>query len=209
MHRHYTFCGLFPVMVWGLICLAGCSKTPKSYAPQIDADAAGKTALEQYDVNGDGKISGPELDRAASLKSNLEKIDTDNDKALTAEEIATRIRFWQSDKLYSSRAPIHLLVYHNRKPLAGAEVKLVPEKFLGDTMKIARGKTEFSGSAILRCAGDGPDDPPGVGPGFYRVEITKPGEPIPAKYNTETVLGIDTTADNPSLAKGIRFHLKY
>jgi len=26
----------------------------------------------------------------------------------------------------------------------------------------------------------------GVAPGFYRVEITKTGENIPAKYNTET-----------------------
>jgi hypothetical protein len=30
---------------------------------------------------------------------------------------------------------------------------------------------------------------PGVAQGFYRVEITKAGENIPAKYNTATILG--------------------
>ena len=36
---------------------------------------------------------------------------------------------------------------------------------------------------------NGPDDVQGVPPGFYRVEITKAGEQIPAKYNTATTLG--------------------
>jgi hypothetical protein len=198
-----------PMMVLGLIFLGGCSKTPKSYAPQVDADAAGTAAIEQYDADKDGKLSGPELDLAASLKSNLGKIDLDGDKALTADEITKRIRFWQTDKLYGSRAPLHVVVFHHRTPLAGAEVKLVPEKFLGEKMKIVQGKTEFNGAAMLKCEGDKPEDPPGVGPGFYRVEITKPGEPIPSKYNAQTVLGIDTTADNPARAKGIRFYLMY
>jgi hypothetical protein len=41
--------------------------------------------------------------------------------------------------------------------------------------------------------------PHGVRPGFYRVEITKPGEKIPAKYNTEAILGQEVVID----AKGI------
>jgi hypothetical protein len=192
-----------------LIFLAGCSKAPKSYAPVVDADAAGKAALEQYDTDKDGKISGSELDQAASLKSNLGKIDLDNDKALTAEEISKRIRFWQTDKLYGSRRPVRVTVFHHRTPLEGVEVKLVPEKFLGDKMKTVRGTTEFNGTAILMCENSGPDDPPGVGPGFYRVEITKSGEPIPPKFNSDSTLGLDTTADNPEMVKGIRFFLMY
>jgi hypothetical protein len=35
------------------------------------------------------------------------------------------------------------------------------------------------------------EDPKGIPLGFYRIEVTKDGESIPAKYNTETILGID------------------
>jgi hypothetical protein len=56
----------------------------------------------------------------------------------------------------------------------------------------------------------GPDgDPPGVAPGFYRVEITKPGEIIPAQYNTATTLGQEVSLDNPDVQHGVTFDLKY
>jgi hypothetical protein len=229
--RNAILCGL-PAVILVLIFLGGCSKGAKSYAPEIDPVAAGYAALSQYDDNSDGKISGPELDKAASLKSNLAKIDLDNDGAVTADEIADRIRYWQKTKLIRSRTPIHCTVYHNKQFLADAEVKLVPEKFLGDTMKIAKGKTNANGMAFLVMENADPNDPPGVGPGFYRVEITKKadeatakrnreaairnhqdpskaGEEIPAKYNTNTILGLDTTMDNPQIRKGLRFDLDY
>jgi hypothetical protein len=210
MHRgNATLFGL-PAACWAVIFLGGCGiKTSKSYAPEVDPAAAGKAALAQYDANKDGKISGAELDKVASLKSNLEKIDLNNDKALTAEEIADRIRSWQTDKLLGSRSPINVRVFHNRKPLVGAEVKLVPEKFLGETMKTIQGTTGPTGTATLLIKGPAPEDPPGVGPGFYRVEITKPGERIPAIYNTKTTLGLDTSIDNPTLGEGALFILKY
>ena len=191
------------VLAWG------CSKKPKIDAPEIDAVAAGYAALAQYDDNNDGKISGPELDKAASLKSNLAKIDLNNDGAVSYDEITDRIIYWQKTKMIHTRTPIHCTVYHNKKFLAGADVKLVPEKFLGDKMKTAKGRTNSNGVAVLALADAKPGDPPGVGPGFYRVEITKSGEEIPAKYNTNTTLGLDTTMDNPLIRKGIRFDLEY
>jgi hypothetical protein len=200
-------CGLLAVSL-GSIVLPGCSKS-KSYAPEVDATAAGEAAVKQYDANGDGKIAGVELDKAGSLKSSLAIGDTDNDKALTAEEIAYRIRSWQTTKNLWARTPLHCKVYHDKVLLANAEVKLVPEKFLGEKMKIIRGKTGNNGVAFLKEENSSPDDPPGVGPGFYRAEITKEGEEIPAKYNTETILGLDTSMDNPLLLKGVRFDLSY
>jgi hypothetical protein len=197
------------MLIPALIFSWGCSKVPKSYAPQLDPAAAGQAALEQYDSNHDGKISGPELDQAASLKSNLEKIDSNGDHALTAEEISRRIRCWQKTKMLWSRTPIRCLVFHNKELLPDAEVKLVPEKFLGDKMKTAQGKTGFNGVAILNTVAADPGDPPGVGPGFYRVEITKAGAKIPAKYNTNTILGLDASMDNPAMYKTVRFVLEY
>ena len=196
-------------LIIALILLSGCSKGAKSYAPDVDPAAAGTAAIAQYDADGDGKISGPELDKAASLKFSLAKIDSDNDGAITADEIADRIRCWQTTRLLRTRTPVHCRIYHNRQPVADAEIRLVPEKFLGPKMKIATGRTGPSGVAVLMTEDAARDDPPGVGPGFYRVEITKAGEKIPAKYNIDTILGLDTAIDNPAIVKGIRFDLDY
>jgi hypothetical protein len=209
MHsRDAILCGL-RMLVLASIFLAGCSKRPKSYAPEVDATAAGDAAIKQYDADGDGKISGAELVKAASLKSNFKKIDADGDAVLTAAEIAAHIRSWQTTQALRARTLMHCKVYRNKAPLADAEVKLVPEKFLGDKMQIVRGKTTNNGVAFLTVENSAPDDPPGVGPGFYRVEITKAGEDIPPKYNTDTTLGLDTSMDNPLIVKGIRFDLDY
>jgi hypothetical protein len=59
----------------------------------------------------------------------------------------------------------------------------------------------------------GPDDPKGVAPGFYRIEITKAGDNIPAKYNSETTLGqaVGVPPSKGGRAKGVitKFDLKY
>jgi hypothetical protein len=192
-----------------LISVGSCSKNSKMYGPDVDPAAAGKAAIVQYDANRDGKISGPELDQVPSLKSNLANIDMDHDGALTAEEIAERIRLWQTDQKFGSRMPIHCTVYHNKARLADAEVILVPERFLGKKMKIVKGKTVTNGAAVFMAENLQRGEPPGVAPGFYRVEITKAGADIPARYNTHTALGLDTSTDNPVISKGIHFVLKY
>ena len=45
-------------------------------------------------------------------------------------------------------------------------------------------------------------------PGFYRVEITK-GNEIPAKYNTETILGQEVAADVAGISSRLVFELEY
>ena len=48
---------------------------------------------------------------------------------------------------------------------------------------------------------------PGLSPGFYRVEITKEGDNIPAKYNTATTLGLEIgpMGQDASVITAIRF----
>ena len=48
----------------------------------------------------------------------------------------------------------------------------------------------------------------GLSPGFYRVEITKDGETIPAKYNTETTLGAEAAGGREGNS-GLTFDLQY
>jgi len=191
-----------------VLAAAACSNTPdRVYPPGINPNA-GDAAIEQYDANGDGKIAGEELDKAAGIKGAMENIDTNGDGAVTADEIYARIKSWKESKL--GRSSQAITVTRNDQPLAGATVKMVPEKFLGDEVQPASGTTDEYGVAMLNIPPEA--DPEGIGGmqvGLYRIEITKSGEDIPAKYNTETELGVEIAQDAAEAESGIRVDLEY
>ena len=54
-----------------------------------------------------------------------------------------------------------------------------------------------------------PTSPPGLSPGFYRVQVTKAGEKIPAKYNQKTIFGQEVAIDAEGVRNGINFDLDY
>jgi len=194
---------LIPTLTAGANPPAG--KRPRRlYPPAIDGYASASRAIEKFDDDEDGKISGAELDRCPGLKAAIENVDADGDGAITAEEITARIHAWQKSKL--GRTYMSCRVLHNGKPLEGVEVRFVPEKFLGDTLKTATGKTDNNGMAPICVPGY---SPPGIAPGFYRVEITKDGEKIPVKYNTQTIFGQEIAIDAKGIQEGIEFDLKY
>ncbi len=194
---------LFPTLTAGKN-LPEVKKPTRFYPPEINGFSAGFRAIEQFDANKDRKISGAELDKCPGLKAAIENVDADGDGGITAKEITDRVHAWQKSRL--GRMSMSCRVVHNGKPLEGAEVKFVPEKFLGETLKTATGKTDQNGMAMI-CL---PDTlPPGVAPGLYRVEITKAGEKIPAKYNTKTIFGQEIALDAKGLQEGIVFDLKY
>jgi hypothetical protein len=160
-----------------------------------------------YDADKDGKLSGAELDKCPALKTAMKQIDMNSDGSITAEEIATRIKAWQNSKL--GRMSLSCTVMHNGRPLSDAEVKFVPEKFLGENVKEATGKTDQNGVAMVSVPTADRTDPPGVAPGLYRVEITKAGENIPAKYNTETTFGQEVALDAAGIREGLKYNLTY
>ncbi len=191
----------------GLV-VSGCSNTPPRVHPLPISSSAGADAVAQYDVDKDGRISGDELEKCAALKAAIQQIDADGDGAITAVEITDRIGAWQKSKL--GRMPVSCTVLRNGRPLVDADVKFVPEKFLGDEMKVAQGKTSQNGVAMISFEiVDPAKDRPGVSPGLYRIEITKEGESIPAKYNTETTLGQEVANDAAGIREGIRLNLQY
>ena len=177
--------------------------------PAIDAKAAGAEAIKLFDTNKDGKLSGDELDKCPGLKAAIDEVDASGKGEITADDITARIKAWQDSKL--ARMTVSCNVTHNGKPLEGADVKFVPEKFLGKNVQTATGKTDRNGNAMLSIPTVGLRDPPGVAPGFYRVEITKDGEQIPAEYNTDTTLGQEIARDAKGIQNmtGIKFKLKY
>lgn len=176
--------------------------------PGIDAVAAGKLAIQQYDTNGDGQIGGPELDEAPALKASIKNLDANGDKQISGEEITARIEDWQTGRV--GKMGLLVLVTRGGRPLEGATVKFVPEKFLGDEIQPAEGVTDELGYADLSVAVD-PSDPTdvrGVQCGLYRVEITKQGAKIPAMYNTETGFGQEVANDAENIQEGIEFKLR-
>ncbi len=191
-----------------LLAMAGCwGSAPSRVHPQGIASDAAQKAMELYDANKDGVLDAAELEKSPGLKAALKEVDKNGDGKISADEINARIEAWKESKL--GRLTMKCTVQHNGQPLAGATVKFVPESFLGSELKAGSGVTGATGVATISVPLGGPDDVPGLSPGFYRVEITKSGENIPAKYNKETVLGQEVAIDAAGIQKGIKFDLKY
>ena len=175
-----------------LTLLVGCSGRPgRVKQPRINASRAGSDALELYDTDGDGIIAGAELDATPPLKNELKLIDTDGDGGISADEIAARVNAWKAQK--SGLLTLRCRIALDGKPAAGVLVEYEPEPFLADYLGTAVGTTKPRGSVSISIPKDQrptADTPPGVPMGFYRVRITSTeGKPIPARYNTETILG--------------------
>ena len=180
---------------------------PRVLPPSVDAEAAGKAAIAQYDADGDGAISGSELDRCPALKAVADKIAPDG--KITSQKIATRINWWHQTKI----GCINLTgrVSLDGEPLVGATVTLVPEKFLGPAFQPSSAITNNDGKAIFTKSGT----LPGVAYGFYRVEISKRldgKKTIPARYNTQSELGVEiagnTAEEKDELEDALKFDLK-
>jgi hypothetical protein len=185
----------------------GCySGSPSRVYPDKPDPHAAERAMELYDANKDGYLDAKELEKVPGLKAALRQIDLNNDGKISAGEISARIESWAASKL--GRMALTCTVTHNGKPLGDAKVRFVPEKFLGGEIKTYEGTTDEHGGAPIFVAGTAVR---GITPGFYRIEITKSGEPIPAKYNTETQLGQEVANDAARIVGGaiLGIDLKY
>jgi hypothetical protein len=183
----------------GLLGPAGCGGGgPAVLPPRIASDAA-KKAIELYDVDKKGYLDAKELEKAPAIQAAFP-----GSSKVTEEDIAARLAKWKENKI--GRLAFLIRVMHNGKPLPDATVTLVPESFLGSEIETAVGRTDGSGCALPSVPAHGSDHRPGVAPGFYRVEITKADENIPANYNTATILGGEVPDTNES---GWIFDLKY
>jgi hypothetical protein len=147
------------------------------------------------------------LKRAPSLYAARKQLDPPNGEAITEEKVTARIKQWQDSKV--GRLQVVCKVTRNKQPLAGATVTFEPEKFLGEGLPIGTGTTDEMGTASISVPPSGSDSLPGMPPGLYLVRITKSGENIPAKFNTETTLGQEVAQDAEGTRTGVKFDLAY
>jgi hypothetical protein len=192
-------------IVFALSFCASCVDGPAAVnQPSIDSSSAGSAAMEQYDTNGDGRVSGDELDKAPGLRAALARLDTNGDKAVDAEEVAARVEVWQG--MESGLMSFRFRVLLDGSPLGGATVTFEPEPFLGEEIQAAVGQTNdygAGGATIPKEKRPDPTTPPGMHLGLYKVRISKAAggkEVVPARYNEQTVIGQEVAYDVSEIA---------
>jgi hypothetical protein len=181
------------VLLVGWAVTAGCS--PKGGAirlPNYSPAEAAAQAIAQYDKNGDGVLDAKELEQSPALKSAFKALDKNKDGKVSADELADRLTVIRERQGILN---VGALVTQNDSPLSGATVALVPEKFMGPSVKPGTGVTDAGGNVVFQVEGL---DVRGVAWGFYRIEVSKKKgdqETIPRRYNSETILGVEIGPD--------------
>jgi hypothetical protein len=193
------------VLILATICLVGgCRRGGRAIKPpSLDASAAARKAMEEYDTNKDGVLDAKELEKCPALKAALKEFDKNNDGKISEEEIEERLKTYKEDGLVAIIGRLTL----DRKPLEGATVTLVPEKFLGSAFKAASGISDERGNVSFKTEGY---DLPGAPCGLFRIEVSKKDasgkELIPARYNTQTTLGCEIVSGQ-RLGDSLPIHL--
>src|SRR5262245_33262947 len=82
-----------------LLAIAGATRCNRSTSQPVSSpepSAATAKALEQYDRNGDRKLSAQELKASAALSASVARIDKNRDGSLSEDEMQNRFRAHQS-----------------------------------------------------------------------------------------------------------------
>jgi hypothetical protein len=180
----------------------GCSGRPaRIKPPRISPTSAASAAMAKYDTNHDQVLSAQELEACPGMRRSVGAYDLDGNGKISESEIVERLR--QLTQFKTALTPLRVIVMLNGKPLEGAEVRLIPEEYLGSEIKGAKGITNAGGSASPRISEEELPERQrqyhGIHYGTYRVEITHAEMAIPEKYNTKTTLGYETIVGDPML----------
>lgn len=190
------------------LCVSGGCSGARIKAPKFSPAEAARQALAEYDANKDGGLDAEELAKCPGLLAAQDQIAKDANGRLTESTIAARLKAHQASEHVVKLFPCKVLL--DEEPLADATITLLPEQFLGPTFKVAVGVTSREGDAVVSTEEVKAKGFSGVYCGLYRVQITCPDaagkDRLPAKYNTETTLGLEVAPDAEP-GKGFVFRL--
>jgi hypothetical protein len=173
-------------------------------APSWDPVELTNKAFSLFDSNGDAELDSKELKAAPGLGSSIKAIDTNSDGKMSRSELESRFALYKSGKVALQSVTFQVL-YKNR-PLEEGSVRMIPEPFLEGLCEPAEGMI-FGGATTPTIVGQ---KLPAMRLGFYRIEVTSDAKKIPAKYNTETTLGMEVSpvSDGPDSYGAKTFNLK-
>jgi hypothetical protein len=161
---------------------SGCGESDSALS-KIDPQAATAEAMRTCDTNSDGQLEAKELAAVPSLKSTLKHVDTDSDGRISTAELQTRLAQLFADPVAFTN--VQCTVTRGGRPLSAAEVRLIPEPFLGEALHEATGTTDEFGATQLAVA---PENMPAdmkdlqlMQVGLYRVEVKHPSVTAPPK----------------------------
>jgi hypothetical protein len=158
------------------------------------------------DKDGDGKLDAEELKGSPGLLAARGRIDGDGDGQITAEELQKRFEKYLVHKI--GAIAFVGSVTNAGEPVSGAEVALEPEPFFEGVLSPASGLTDQAGFFRVQVPGL---EVPGAQPGIYRVRVSKKDpngqELIPARFNRESVVGVEVAADSEIANTGLEIDL--
>jgi hypothetical protein len=173
-----------PLVYLLLVTLAiGCSRSTTQRASAFDSTTATAKALDQYDRNGDRKLSVQELKASAALSTSSARIDKNRDGSLSEGEIRDRFRSHES---LTGKSLFLVGVSAQGKPLSGAAVTFTPEPFMGEGLQSYVGTTGENGLCSLEGVGF---KTLGIPNGFYQIHI------IQADRGIDDVRGAEIASD--------------
>jgi hypothetical protein len=170
----------------------GCSRSTTQRVSAFDPSAATAKALDQYDRNGDHKLSAQELKASAALSASAARIDKNRDGSLSEDEIRDRFRTHES---LAGKFLFQVSVSAQGKPLSGAAVTFTPEPFMGEGLQSYVGTTGENGM----CSLDGREFKTlGVPNAFYQIRVIQADQRIDVVRGTE--IANDVTRDMVEIA---------
>ena len=172
----------------------GCSNTPsRVQLPAINVEQAGLAAIQEYEDDGNGSLSRAELTKVPGILRAIGHYDTNQDNSVSADEISQRLTQLRATKI--GMEPIFCKVTLDGRPLEGAVVKFIPESFFGSDIKSATGVATPRGLVNMEIdTSELPKDQrmlKGAHCGIYKIEVAHPTHTISARYNVNTVLGVE------------------
>ncbi len=177
-------CNLFFYLVY-----TGCSDSSSGRVevPRVSEDIPG-SLIAEFDKDSDGSISKDELPKGMDLQGQ----DKDSDGKFSKPELEALVRNWQDMQV--GMTAFRLQLTRNGTPLEGAIVTLEPYSFLGSETLPASGISGPDGVVQFSVAEDKTPSPglKVMHTGFFKMRVSKEEggkESIPAKYNSESVLG--------------------
>ena len=158
----------------GTLWFGGCGgREGSATKPSINPSAAGRKAIELYDKDGSGTLSEDELAASPGLLAALDRYDKDGDRQISRAEIEERLQSIVATG--TGWLTVNCRVLQAGRPLAGANVRFVPDACMENALIPATGTTDTNGQVNPAVADTQlPDEKKGLQvmqPGIYRVEI--------------------------------------